>query len=511
MQCSTEPLTFLQHEDAMTAATLSHALSLVGYKTRIQQLAFVKLMAYRDCFSRLPIPSVESKEITTPQRQRIDRAESARKTANLKDSYPHHKDSIIDDSEASFLLNTNFKSLNDAFEWLLNITQAKFLRESFDFEGIGKDREKTGVNLVRYNPKDEISVEDLEHKYDRQGKEYHLYQLIKMLGLIDEFSFPKEQDIKHIVIHACIEKFAKERIAYLESIFQKLNGKEQSGEVVIYYPTNPRGAFNDETALADCITKQFGDLKLKPKIQQVLDLHKDSKDSKTWTRDLTGLKKEILEAVGKTEWPTFPESFYYRNAEAYDVKAKIDGRESLRDFPVGTDIINYHICKLMEKYPNAAKKIKVVEIIGSGKDGKIANTKDLIQAWYEVSGKTIFSRCGHGEILPVAFVSDNTMHAILNQDTVVKNIFHGIKNIEVITVGPGARKFSVAMALDGLTKTIFSIAPEVKENIAKTMEACAKKSKAFSKLPFIAVGGLFAVTAMKIFGHIINEGIRPRP
>lgn len=233
-------------------ANLQDALLLIGYKTKEEQISFIKLLAYRNCFSK-PIAFSEDikSESKTPQMRRSELALASWEKSNLKDSYPNHKNNIISDAEAVALLNTQFSSLVDAFDWCLNITQLNFLRDSFDAEGLTNEKEKSGVNVARYNPKDEIMVEDLEKKYDKNGNEYKLYQLVKKIGLIDETPMSMNGKIEHIVPHACVEKFAKERIHFLEPVFQFLENHLDSKPVTIYYATNPRGLFNDEESLED--------------------------------------------------------------------------------------------------------------------------------------------------------------------------------------------------------------------------------------------------------------------
>lgn len=440
--------------------TLQEMLSFIGFSTIRQQKSFVILLAYRDCFSK---PNIDNAKLEKKS-QRVVRLENSllalsdaeRNKLNLKDNYGEHKDNIINDDEVDSLLKIQFSSLRKAFEWCLNITQAYFLRESFDLEGLGETKESTGVNVSRYNPKDEISVDTLEHKYDRYSKEYQLYQCVKSLGLIDEIPIPDITNINHYIIHACVEKFAKERILFLESVFANLEKNPSLGFVNIYYPTNPRGLFNDEEALAPLLAEQFNMPEKQNLIQNVLTRHKDSKDSKSWTRDLSGLKKEILAAVGVEIWPEFPESFYYdkNNRIAYDTRAQSEGRESLKDWPTATDMVRYHLRCFSVKYPNAFKKIQLIEIIGSGKNGKIANTEDLTQAWIDQIGKNITTPEN------VVFISDNTMHAIDFQKRIVEPLFQS-SNITMYCVGPGAKKFSIAMALDSLTKTLYAIAPTV--------------------------------------------------
>lgn len=444
--------------------TLKDAIQLMGYTKKDEQMALIKLMAYRDCFSKEEISEEELKsEPKTPQTLRKIRALACWAKSGLK-AYDttKHKGTLISDEEAFLLLKLPFfTNLRDACEFCLSTTQVNFLRESFDLEGLGLEKEKKGVNILRYNPIDELHIKDLEEKFDKRSNEYQIYQLAKTLKLIDEVRFPADKDIEYFIIHACVEKFAKDRVYFMESVFQKRNEKP-SKPIKIYYTTNPRGLFNDEESLHMLLAEQFQSPEKASDIYTVLQRHKEAKDDKVWTRHLTSLKKEILSELNLTEWPESKTSFYYKNKEHYEMRAKLEGRESLKDWPCATDMIAYHLKNLSQKYPNV--KYELIEIIGHGKNGKIANTEDLTQAWVDQVGKYIVPP----EFL--GFISDNSMHAIENQSQIARSIIYQLPGIEFICAGPGATRFSIATVLDMITKTLYATYPQILKKIEHAAE-----------------------------------------
>lgn len=367
---------------------------------------------------------------------------------NVTGNYYQHENRIIEDIEAQALLNIQFTTTKNGFDWLLNVTQMKFLRDSFDEEGVNQNKDTVSINIRRWNLTDAKKITDiLENPH---SIEYQLYQIAHSLHLIEAFEWPSDKEIKHVVIHGCIDRYAKARIEFI---------KQFQGN--IYYLTNPRGLFNDEESLSKLIATFFKLPENENDIQQVLNKHKNGNDQKNWKQNLSELKNEILLAIGQKSWCEAKEGWYYHGRELYDLQAKNEGRESLQDWPVAMDMVDYYLTQHING--EKRQRITLIPVLAIGKNGRIANTEDSVLAWHEQYDKKIATH--QNEKIPVVFVSDNLLHGIEYQDIIVKSTLP--ENLyEIITVGPAAKDFSIALATDSLTKRIYAMSASINKILA---------------------------------------------
>lgn len=398
-------------EDLKMAIILRDVLSYFGYKTWQQQSAIIQLLYYRGCF-----PEQETKE------------------------------EFILNGSASKYADMPFDSLENGVSWLCDITQKKFLRATFQKEGIGREKDPV-VNLERWKV-----IDDELNLFQRDAKDVELLSIFRALELVDavEATLPHPSTLDHVVIHGGLEKFAKERVGFLKSY----GLKDFSGN--LYYMTNPRGLFNDEPSLAAILATWFGDTNLKPMIQTVLDKHKDPKASnKNWLKDLVGLKQEILAATGKIEWPT-GKGWYYKNPEPFDKAATAESRQSLAGWPTAMDMIEHLVEQIKLEVPGHFTHISLIPIYSS-RPNRVANTEDNIEDFY----------INHAQHFPansyVVFISNNSLglHYIPFQDVIARETLKKLnaQPLMIETVGPGSENICLSAATDVLAKIFYTKRP----------------------------------------------------
>lgn len=388
---------------------LQSVFSSFGYGNRKQHIALTKLLAYRNCFD-------------------LD----------------EYKDKLITDEEANTLLEKSFDSIEAGIAWLCDVAQKKWLRASFQREGISKSIDPV-VNVERW----QILNESVS-----ASQEAEFLSIFKTLGLVDSVDWP-EEPVKHVVVHGGLENIVKERISFL---------KDFSG--TLYYMSNPRGLFNNEASVAPILAHWFGKPDLELAIQEVLDKNKDLKTSdKHWLKDLKGLKKDILEATGEIEWPV--KGWYYNNHEPFDQAARSDGRHSLAGWPTAMDMVEYLIEQ--EKTINSEKFVHIRLLpVYSVRPGRVANTEDNIEDFYR----------NHAQHFPentsVVFVSNNSigLHYIPFQDVIAKETFKrlGAQQLHITTVGAGANKINLSAATDVYAKIFYSKRPGIISEIQAAKE-----------------------------------------
>lgn len=357
------------------------------------------------------------------------------------------------------LLDRAFSSLHEGFLWLSDFEDQYLLRKEFKNEGTGKDKEISGINTLRWNVQNEIKIEEIE-KTDHNSLNYKLYQSAKELGFIQSSPWPHHIKIKSVVLICSMERFAKERIDFISHF---------KGDV--YALSGARGLFNNEPSLAFILAIWFKKYDKVNLIQEVLAEHSDPNDPLQWTLNLTGLKRKLSTKLGETNWPSAPDSYYYRHKKLYDAAAKASGREMLDcdggPWPVTMDMVAYHC--------NPLKSINLIPVIAIGKDNKLATMDDTIRTWYLQYGREIISKgekplfvmCNNMHILPFAKIAiqnnTNCQHEIiqyqmLNQlaafgkSTDSKNEFD-----KILVAGPAAKIFNLKNIFDAMAKSLYPL------------------------------------------------------
>ncbi|STX28498.1 Uncharacterised protein [Legionella beliardensis] len=415
--------------------TLSTVLSLIGYHATLEKLAYIKLLAYRNCFKNLPL------------------------------AY-QYAGNIIDDFAANYLLTLPFYSLEEGFHWLANTLDEFCLRQTMKYESITDESE--GINTKRWEEKEESIDCILEHP---QSKAFQLYQSAKSLGFINAKPLKKESHVKHIVLISSISKFIKERIDCLPDI-----------EGNLYFLTGPRGVFNHEKSLAAILAHWLNKPNRKQAIATLLNQHKNSCDPLQWHQNLSGLKKKILEGVGLQKWPEAQQSYYYLHQDKYDLAAKLAGREPLNclggAWPVAADLGAYYL----KKYFNGRFPLKFIPVVALGQGNKLTTMDDTISTWLNDYG---FNLIEQGE--EIAFILDNRMHILpfarqylLHQATyqnalTKKNLENKLASFvdklsgkqykQVKFYASESRYFNENWLFDALAKAIFPLKNNIKRHI----------------------------------------------
>lgn len=402
------------------SSTLREVFSSLNFNEASQHVAFVKLLAYRNCFE------IEGQE-----------------------------NRLISEEEAVPFLEKEFDTLEDGVKWLKDVTQKKWLRATFQKEGIGKAIDPT-FNLERWSILEQ-SVSSAE--------EEEFLNIFKVLNVIDAVEWPK-LTIEHVVIHGGLENIAKERISFLDSF---------SGN--LYYMTNPRGLFNNEASLADILAeKWFEKSELKEAIQTVLNKNMDTRSSnKHWLKDLSGLKKDILSAIGEEQWP-LDKGWYYKNPLPFNQAAEAESRESLAGWPTAMDLVEYLFEQEKLKKPGAFEYVNLIPIY-SVRSGRVANTEDNIEDFYNSFAKDFPVNT------PIVFVSNNSLglHYILFQDIIAKEVLKRLdaKPLQIITVGPAANKVNLSAVTDVFAKIFYTLGNALLKQLAYRQGALATQVGTF--------------------------------
>jgi hypothetical protein len=392
------------------SVTLRRVLDEFNYKNPDQQIAIAKLLAYRGC---------------VPDR--------------------FNKNELINKEKAIQLLDKSFSDLVEGCEWLVKVTQDSWLRKGFHKEGIGPDKDPV-VNAQRWM-KSESNTEEAAVHENRK-----LLKIFKVLGLMDRVSFRQmfADTPYYAAILGCVEEHAAERINFIEEDTR-----------VVYYLTNPRGLFNDEPSLAPILASWFNRRFDVNVIQQVLDKHKDMRKSdKNWLKNLSGLKSEILEALGEKKWP-HGKGWYEKNPEPFDKAASAEKRESLAGWPTAMDMVEYLLKRKQGQNSGKFQQIELLPVY-SVREGRVANTEDTINDWFNLYGKDVLQ---HHDMY---FVSNNSkgLHYIQFQDVVLQEALETLKHDRrCITVGPGADQISLSSATDVLAKIFYTKKGRIFENI----------------------------------------------
>lgn len=452
-------------------AVLAQLLSLIGYKSEQEQIAYVKMMAYRDFFSKPSLLSESKEEHQQILASKIENALKIWHKTGLKEAYAWHRNNIITDFEAEKLLATPFESLEEGYSWLSNIADICFLRREFYAEGIGKEIEKAGLNTKLWDNQDKIKLIDVQQSPASISAK--VYQCARDLQLMSEHKPLNNFNTENIVLFSSLEHYAVERINMI---------KQFSGN--IYCLTGPRGLFNFEKSVAPILAEWFGSPEKESLIQNVLDKHLESHDCLQWTMNLSDLKREILAALNQEKWPSALQSYYYMNKEVYDTAANNAAREQLDcaggPWPVAMDMLIYNFKKLSM---NNLSKINFVPVVALGKNNKLAGVDDMVEAWYSQYGEKILD-AGSNPL----FIACNQIHAIPFILNNLKNNIQYVNNLEkqeitfklnnfikledkikitnpCYVVGPAANELNLQFAFDALAKVLFALRFKIKKLI----------------------------------------------
>lgn len=443
--------------------TLKELFTVINYKKPEEQRAIIKLIAYCDGFKKPTLSDCKSEYDITNQR-RLDFLKNATdlwKKSTLKENYSHHRNNIINDAEADNLLETNFPNLENAFNWLYNISELHFLHDEFFVEGVGVEKEKNGINTKRWD-------KSLLKEFKEVDPD--LLQCAKYLNLVQDRPLPKTSEIKHIVLIGHLDEVIKNRVAFLPEF-----------KGTIYFLMGPRGLFNFESSLAPILAEWFRFPEKEKIIQDVLNKHQGN-DSLQWTMNLSGLKKEISSALGLTEqdWPKNKKSYYYKDKEIYDAAADEAKRERLDcldgPWPVGSDMFMFYL----NKHFKNLDEINIIPVIAKGKNGRLTGINDTLEIWHDRYGKKLFSVGENplfitsNETAALPHLLNAVIHRSVYQDDIVRFKFGKkadkfIEQVEeknnpslyelnqLIIAGPGSNKFNLNMILDSFAKAIFCI------------------------------------------------------
>jgi len=433
---------------------LKEVLDIFGYTKENQQIALVKLAAYRNCFG---------------------------------DSYKDRKISDISDKEALELLKTPFESLIEGIKWWCDVTDKNWLRKNFKIESVGTNQDAF-INVERW------LLQPEKPAINKDGQE--ILKIFRALKLVDSIELPEEEKPDYFFIHGGLEKELKRRVGCLSQL-------RLPDGAVIRLGTNIRFLFNHETeAFAEIVAKFFGYTGEKlvwgiKAITAVLEENIDFKTSnKNWLKDPKALQQAILDKLGEKEW-YIDKGWYFKNRELYEEAAKNEKRPCVA-LPTAPDMLEHFIQKIALTEPGKFKNIKIVPVY-SFRSGRVATTEDNIEDF--LSDEKI-RNC------TIAFISDNGCHYVNYQDVITKETIkrleetYGKMNIKVITVGLGRNEINLLGGLDVLAKQFYSqkssilkslINPVVKEEKSIQSQLVEEFSElAIYPLPF---SGYILVTA----------------
>lgn len=438
--------------------SLHDVLSLIGFNSREEQIAFVKLTATYGFFSK-PVAPYTSYSPAHLQRQE-ERAEiAARIWEKTAFSHLNLGKQFINDEQAEMLLTTPFPSLEMASTWLIALLEMNFRRSSYDDEGVGSDKEKTAVNTQLWNTQDCVNIDEIPQLNKRVAI---LYDYFKAMKLFDASPWPSEKNVKHVVVFSSMAKFVQDLVNFLPQF-------KLEDDVTIYFLSGPRGLFNQEAPLAAILADWFDVPDKLSVIQAVLDEHRAFSDPLNWTRNLSGLKQKILSAIGKASWCNAKGNWYNLHADLCESHTNASGMESLKGWPLAIDMFDYLIKK-------RGIQVRLVWAPGRGQEGRLATTADLLQVWYKQYGKKLYAQ--HQRVVFVASPDANRSFHTLRNITSNKSLENGYATYQVLAnlanfndnkgeyktnpqanifvAGPKAKTFSIKMCLDIVARSSIS-------------------------------------------------------
>lgn len=453
--------------------TLRDLLHFIGYQSELECIAYIKIMAYSGAFGD-PIKYVKEQKYDSAIANKYKQfAQIASSIFPSKDLF--YQDQVIEDNEAKRLLEIKFTSLEEAFVWLHNVAEIFFLRKEFFLEGINPHNEVTGINTKRW--------------LENNSTNSQLYPYAKTLNLVNGAPWPADKKIDHLILFSNLEPILKKRMEYIDRHFIG----------TIDCLTGPRGLFNFESELAPILAEWFNEPSKVDIIQAVLNKYKDELSPLQWTLKLSELKKAILLALNKTQWPQI-KSYYYQDKEKYDIAAKIAGHEMLDccggPWPVAMDLIDHYAKKHFYNY----SKITLRPVIALGENGRLAGVDDLIKVWYDKFGKSMISQgkmpafVSCNLVHTISFILKNLMynsfyqesllrrsilektHHIINQEEKKEMKMDFWENQTPLVIGPEAKEFNLLHGLDCLAKSLYSMKKEIKESIAEYKAANEEKN-----------------------------------
>lgn len=388
---------------------LGNIIDQCAYTLEEQKIALMKLAAYRGCFGE------------------------------------EYKNKLIENTKAEEFLKKSFDSFEEGLNWWSVTIDNSWLRKSFQNESF-KNSDPT-LNVARW---------DVDAKAVDNHEERELLSLLEQLKLVHAVAWPKEK-VSHVIIHGAIEKFAQERVNFLEDF---------SGTLVVM--TSPRGLFNDEPSLAPILAGWLVEEKTIENIQKaieiiqsVLDQHRDLKKSnKNWLKDLRGLKDEILQALkvlNITRWST-DKGAYHKNPEPFNKTAEDEKREAPADWPSSIDMVEYLLKQKQIVHPGKFKDVKLYPIY-SVRPGRVATTEHNIEDWYDAFGRFLPKSPS-----PIVFVSNNSKgaHYIDYQHVITMETLQRLERSpgeltsRIHTVGAGATEIGLSAATDTLARIFFA-------------------------------------------------------
>lgn len=453
---------------------LSDVLILNGYKNESEQLAFIKLLAYSQAFDN-PLLHI-NEQLNQQLIMSAKAAYNIWKQLGLLEVYENHKSHIISDEQAKYFLNLEFPNLEEGYYWLFHITQLKFLRPTFYDEGLGPQKEKLAINTSQWNVTDEMFIAETE-ALEFLHPSYQLYKCIKALHLTDSTSWPRDKTVKNVVFISSLAEYVKVRINELQSFTGKL-----------YFVSGIRGLFPyEEECLVEILLEWFEITEeeyqeKKQTLKSILETHRDFHDPKNWTQNLIGLKQEILYALGKIAWCNAEnKSWYYKNPEIFEEQSRINGRESLKDWPVAMDMFEYYFKKHSKQYPGKFDSVILEQVLVVGKNEKLPTTEDFINDWYQKfhdkleldGGVCVFIACNATHRL--GLVMQNIVIAQALQDYILQQtITNKLKKFNnkssdsdkllsfeknFFLVGAPAKKWSLTRCLDVIARRVSLLLP----------------------------------------------------
>lgn len=444
--------------------TLADIFILAGYTTISQQIALVKLMAYRNCFDKPTLKCVDEKKHTSPDdahRNKLAmRALSVWERLQFNNNYYTSKDSLISDKSAQELLTLRLPSLEEGIVWLTSVLDLHFLRKQFFLEGTNKNNELSGINTDQWKNRTVIPIKDIK---DPSHPNYEFYQCAETLGHTQVNPWPDDTNYKHVVLLSALDQHLKDRVAFLPEFTGKL-----------YVLSGPRGLFNFEN-VAPILARWFGLPDKVNIIQSVLEKNQDT--DQQWSQDLEGLKKQILKALNVDTWPKAQDSYYYKNKTVYDKAAIIGERQPLDclggPWPVVADLVDHYL-----RSNKSYHHIEIVSVAAIGKNGRLPGYEEMIEEWHHQYGDSLIAQ---GE-QPI-FIACNITHAIpqllqaikfktaiqdsLKQQMLTtkarkilyQTIIQGIetKMNDIIVCGSSADVFDLQFVLDRIAKTFYAL------------------------------------------------------
>lgn len=450
-------------------AMLYEILALENFNLEQEQVAYCKILAYGGCFDKPELSNTISRKTFEVLVEPAVKAKAIWQATSLSQKNTSFCGNIITDSEAINLLNTEFPSLEEGFFWLSTVKDIHLLRKEFYDEGVGQQKEQVGINTQRW-----LRPEKTENGISE------LYHCAKTLHLVDTIPWPNTS-VKHLVFICSLEQFIIERIKFIaESYADPCE--------YFYVLTGPRGLFNFEKALPALLAEWFDKPDEEYKIQAVLEQCTENSPLQ-WTRDLSGLKKAIMQAMGVDKWPTNSESYYYKDKAIYDSAAVESGRQLLDceggPWPVTLDLVHYYLNKLLAPKLDVSK-IKIIPVIAKGKKGRLARNDDTVEAWYHSFGKDLlvhgekplFIACNSMHTIP--FVMQNLWNTSYYQDAITSHEIREKINeysnnatqgkttsfskitSQILIAGPGAKTFNLDWMFDSLAKLSFAMRASIK-------------------------------------------------